>query len=166
MTRILIVCTGNVCRSPMAEGVLRSLVAREAWGDRVDVRSAGTWAAPGAAASANAVKVAGSAGVDIENHRSTPLTRSLIQGADLILCMEPAHVEEIVHADPAAAAKTFLLTLYADAEDGARTGVDDPIGGTEPEYLKTYREIEGLLRQSLPRIAALVRETSPDTVSE
>src|SRR5690606_1974306 len=94
--RILVVCTGNVCRSPMAEGILRDLLENEGLGDQVEVRSAGTWAVSGSPASENAVRVSADLGVDIEEHRSTPLSHALIHGANLILTMEPGHLEEIV----------------------------------------------------------------------
>lgn len=157
MYRILVVCTGNVCRSPMAEGILRDLLEDEGLGDQIEVRSAGTWAVSGSPASENAVKVAADSGIDIEEHRSTPLSHALIQGADLILTMEPGHLEEILVHMPEARGKAHLLPSYADPEHGSPRGVDDPIGGALFAYEQTYRELHRLLTAAVRRIIPEVR---------
>ena len=126
MYRILILCTGNMCRSPMAEGLLKSLLAKHQLSDSVEVRSAGTWASSGGAASANAVRVAAEHGIRLDAHRSTPLSRSLIEESDLILAMEPTHLEEVLTQGPEAEGRAHVLTTYADTEEG------DPIRTRPP----------------------------------
>jgi protein arginine phosphatase len=140
----------------MAEGILKSLLARHRVGGQVEVRSAGTWAVSGSAASTHGVAVASKHGVEIENHRSTPLSHSLIEDADLILTMEPAHVEEVLARVPEAESKTHVLTTFADPEDGDPGGVEDPFGGTEEAYEVTFGEIDHLLRVALPRILSRI----------
>jgi protein-tyrosine-phosphatase len=156
VVRILVICTGNVCRSPMGEGILKNLLHRQGLGERADVRSAGTWASAGAAASPNGVAVAARHGIRIENHRSTPLSRSLIREADLILTMEPAHLEEVLALDPEAEAKTSVLTTFVDPEQGDPGGVEDPFGGDEAAYEDTFEQIDHLLRVALPKILSLI----------
>jgi protein-tyrosine phosphatase len=142
----------------MAEGILRDLLEREGLGEEAEARSAGTWAVSGSPASENAVRASSELGIDIEEHRSTPLSRALVYGADLILTMEPGHLEEIVVHVPEARGKAHLLTSYADPENGSARGVDDPIGGDLAAYQHTCRELHELLTAAVPRIAAEVRE--------
>ena len=159
MFRILVVCTGNVCRSPMGEGILKHLLAQQGLADRVDVRSAGTWGSSGSAASDFAVRAAAEHGIRIESHRSSPLRRSLVREADLILAMEPAHLEEILVQEPDASDKAFLVTTFADAENGDPGGVEDPFGADLDSYRTTYEEVDHLLRLGLPRVLRMIQES-------
>lgn len=147
----------------MAEGLLKDRVAKAGLADRVTVRSAGTWAGFGQAASDHGVVIASQDGIDIAEHRSHPLTRELVAGADLILVMTPEHRADIIAGDPEAADRTYLLTLFADPEHGNEGGVDDPIGGDIHAYRQTYRELAGLIDAALPKIRALAvpEETAP-----
>jgi len=150
--RILVVCTGNICRSPMGEGILRHLLEEAGFAEQTEVRSAGTWAASGSAASANGVTAAAKHEVWIEEHRSSPLSHDLISDAALILCMEPAHVSEIVRIVPEAHDKTHLLTQYGSRDEGSPFGVEDPIGGTQEAYDTTFAELVGLMQVSMEKI--------------
>lgn len=157
MFRIMVVCTGNICRSPMGEGVLRALLEAEGLGDQIEVTSAGTWASSGMPASTNGVKTAAKQGIDLSGHRSSPLSPDRIRAADLVLTMEPAHRAEVLHVEPTVADRTHVLTLFADPVAGDPAGVEDPIGGDPIAYQATYDEIDGLLRKALPRIVGMVR---------
>lgn len=109
MTSILVVCTGNICRSPMAEGFLRDALVRR-FGERAPaVSSAGTMGWAGSPASPESVIAAGERGSDIEAHRARELGRSLIDDADLILCMAGEHREAVGEEVPQAARRTFTL---------------------------------------------------------
>src|SRR5690606_38943413 len=103
---LLFICTGNTCRSPMAEAIARAL-ASERGLDDVTVGSAGVSAVEGSAASDGATLVALERGLDLSLHRARPLTRELLEEADVVLAMGPPHAERAHFLG--AAPKTFLL---------------------------------------------------------
>jgi protein-tyrosine phosphatase len=109
MTSILVVCTGNVCRSPMAEGFLRKSLV-DVLGDAApDVTSSGTAGWEGSEAMPEAVAAAAELGVDISAHRARRLLPEMAETADLVLCMAREHVDAIVRSTPGLAARTFTL---------------------------------------------------------
>ncbi len=143
---ILLVCTGNTCRSPMAEATARRLLAErrglppdelEAAG--IVVRSAGVSAQAGAPASEEAVQAAGELGLDIARHRARPLTAELAEEADLIYCMTEGHCTAVVQMAPAAESKA--TTLLPDDD------IPDPIGQDLAAYQHCATAIEQGLRQ-------------------
>jgi protein-tyrosine phosphatase len=109
MASILVVCTGNVCRSPIAEGLLRSALVRRVGDDAPDVRSAGTMGWEGSGAMPESVEAAAERGLDIRSHVARALTPAFLDDADLILGMAEEHREEIDRVHPAAAERTFTL---------------------------------------------------------
>jgi protein-tyrosine phosphatase len=106
--RILLVCTGNICRSPMALGFLADRSGRLLDGALI-VRSAGTWARPGSPPTPEAEATAAERGIDISDHRSTPVSPDLIGWADLVITMTAEHRDEVLDMTPDAADRTFTL---------------------------------------------------------
>src|SRR5262245_12827780 len=109
MASILVVCTGNVCRSPIAEGLLRAAFETRLGTDAPAVSSAGTMGWSGSSAVPNSVDAAAERGVDISDHRARELSVRDIGAATLILGMSREHAEEVVAWAPDAASRTFTL---------------------------------------------------------
>jgi protein-tyrosine-phosphatase len=155
MYQILVICTGNTCRSPMAEAILRSLLPKELAG-LVRVVSAGTGAVEGIPATQLAAQVGAAGGADLSAHRSTRLTPKLVLSSDLILGMEPHHVEHARGLAPDAAVRIHLITERGAASGAASEGVLDPIGGSADQYRDTYNRIRSHLLGWIPVIREAV----------
>lgn len=155
--RVLMVCSGNTCRSPLAELALRAVLPAEL-AEWLDVASCGTGAADGLPASDGARRLARAEGLSLEEHRSRRLSRPLIDEANLVLAMEPAHLDAVLHLDPSRAADVHLLTAYA-AGASAREGapIPDPFGGGLERYRSVYRQIRDAVQAALPRLAESCR---------
>jgi len=153
VSRILFVCTGNTCRSPMAEAIARERLRARGWDD-VEVRSAGAGAFPGSSPSDGALRVAGRRGVSLEGHKAALLTRREVEWAELILTMSPSHLVRV--SELGGGGHASLLTAYAEGlEVAAGAGaIPDPIGGSDEEYAETYERLEGLIDKVLDRLGA------------
>ncbi len=143
---VLFVCTGNTCRSPMAEGILKSLLTERGL-DHVRIQSAGIGALNGMPPTPFAIEATRHWGVNISGHRARQLTRQMIAEAGLILAMSPEHVEYILKKDPGAEKKTYLIRAFPAAYSRSQEGINDPIGGTLEEYNQTYLELDEILRR-------------------
>src|SRR5437867_6355873 len=119
---ILFVCSGNIVRSPLAEGYLRKVFA-EIGVEDVSVSSAGTLGIEGSPADAGAVALALERGFDIRRHRSRGIDPRELSRADLIVVMERRHLEEIEEAGPSAATRVRMIREFETAEP--RTRVED-----------------------------------------
>ncbi len=138
--RILTVCTGNICRSPLAEAMLRLQLADEGRAGHAQVRSAGLGAVLGRRADDTVLYLAKTSPALLallEQHRSQPLTLTLTWWADLILVMEPRHARRVAELDPAATAKVRLLGQWTGQTIG------DPYLKHESVYRDAHSRIEG-----------------------
>ena len=151
MSAILMVCTGNVCRSPMAAGLLRQRLTREGLTGKYSVRSAGTWALDDRPASEHAVAVMAERGVDIADHSARTLRSADIAEADLILAMSREHEQMIVHTWPQYRWKVRLLSEMV----GKRRDVKDPYGLPIEEYRACASVIDDYLERGFERILEL-----------
>lgn len=132
--RILILCKGNICRSPFAEIYLRQAAQRENL--RLSISSAGLDAASGIAAYPIARTVAPRFGVNLDEHLTSALSEALVQKADIILVMEPDQIAALRHRFPCAEPKAFLLGHFA--AERPMTEIKDPYGGTQSEFEDCY----------------------------
>ncbi len=154
MPHILMVCTANICRSPVAEALLRQkLAAHKEMADNWTVSSAGTWALVGQPPSLLSQQLLQARGLNISQKRAQMVTRHLLQEADLVLCMGSRHVEALRLEFPESAPKLFLLSEMV----GLHYSVADPYGGPPEGYQAMVDEIDRLITAGLPRIISLAR---------
>lgn len=146
--KILFVCTGNTCRSPMAAGGLRALLKGKNI-ETIEVLSAGTHAATGSPATEYAMEAVKTWHGDLSDHRARPLTRELLEEVDLILVMSSSHYQIVNTMSPEAIDKTFMLKKFPEPGGGGE-GVNDPIGGSLDMYNQTFLEIGEELGRFLP----------------
>ena len=147
MKSVLFVCSANICRSPMAVGLLQAKVSDVDW----RIESAGVWAQPGYKAARNTLKVLKQRGIDLSVHRSQPITKELVQEFDLILTMESGHKEALRAAFPQDASRIYMLSEMA----GSRLDIIDPIGRTMADFEDTALEIDAFLDQGFAKIQSL-----------
>jgi protein-tyrosine-phosphatase len=144
----LFVCSGNTCRSPMAEAIGNAEIARRLripfesfHKSHVHSISAGVTARPGSPMTQEAVEALQSLSVAIKPHASRPLTAELVDGAEVVYCMSQSHRDAVLDIVPSAAAKTRCLDPDGD--------VDDPIGGGPDVYMSCARRIQALVSMRL-----------------
>ncbi len=151
--RLVLLCTGNTCRSPMAAAVFREELGDDA--AQVEVVSAGVSALDGQPASAGAREAARREGLDLSGHRSRRATAPLLRDADLVLVMEREHARAAVGlgAEPA---KVHVLSDWPEPGE-PELAVPDPFGGSPEAYEESLRRIRRHVRRIVPTVRAALR---------
>lgn len=143
--RILVVCVGNICRSPMAEAVLRNALKQK---EGITVESAGLGALVGSRPSRHSTELMAERELDISEHKARQLTPDMIRASDLVLVMESGHKRVISENDPAARGKVFRFCEW-QGED-----IPDPIGQPKTVYEEALEMIDRGTKDWVERIGA------------
>ncbi|MDQ3250279.1 MAG: low molecular weight phosphotyrosine protein phosphatase [Chloroflexota bacterium] len=143
MKRILLVCTANICRSPIAAGLLRARLATAGLAEGVEVRSAGVQALVGERASPVGVALLATRGIDISRHVASSVTEDDLQQADLVLVMSERHRQSLFHYSPADLYKVLLLSelVYKQFD------IADPYGQSKATYAATIALIDRIFER-------------------
>jgi RpiB/LacA/LacB family sugar-phosphate isomerase len=156
---ILFVCTGNTCRSPFAEVMMRKLVDNRYGENGVDIRvsSAGTYAFTGVTSPPDALKAAESFDVDLSTNKSRSIHLSIVEASDVVFCMTAQHRAHLVAKFPWYEDKFLVLKSYALGKSGKDSGepekfnIGDPIGQGPEVYREVYQDIKECLEKVLDR---------------
>ncbi len=152
---VLFVCTGNSCRSPMAEGIFRKELP-EAYRKKIDVFSAGTGAFDGSPPARFAIEVCAENNIDISAHRSQALREHHLRRADIVFVMEKEHLKFIHEIFPRFQENVFLLKHFdRDKKKRVHSDIADPIGRSKDFYRKIFAELQGEIRRIMPRLLQL-----------
>jgi len=150
---ILFVCTGNTCRSPMAEVIMRRKLEERRW-ENVATGSAGIAAVVGEPAAGNAITVANDEGLNLEGHGARLLTHDLVDWADLILVMSPSHLKGVELMG--GGQKTALVTEFEEGAASQGEPVEDPFGASLDAYRRTFRRLEEAISAVLDKIEPII----------
>ncbi len=153
--KILFVCTGNTCRSVLAEGYMTKF-CKDANINWIEIKSCGTAAMPTYKIPVVVLSLLKDEGIDVSSHIPTPINKFLVDGSDLILVMENVHKQEIMRRYQGCDSKLFLLKEFAGEKEN--TEIFDPIGQSEEIYIERANEIKETVKKAFDKILKSVRK--------
>jgi tRNA threonylcarbamoyl adenosine modification protein (Sua5/YciO/YrdC/YwlC family) len=160
---ITFVCSGNICRSPMAEAIMKKKIEKSKYSDVVEVGSAGTLNINNSHPTLEALDVAHTAGFDLTKHKSRGLVRSIIQQSNLIICMALDHIHYIQDNFPEYRSRARLLKQMNVERKLSNPSVPDPIGQSLDYYENVFKQISNEIGRVMPEIFKMVDEFLHDT---
>ena len=156
MSLIIFICTGNICRSPMAEWLLRAHFMNNSISD-IQVTSMGIKGLPSWPAADEAARICREHGVDLSAHRSRPLIPEELHGADFIFTMDLQQRGFLKGIFPKISSRTFLLGSWP-GKDNCKGEIADPYYGTDKDFRTTYAAIERHIRKIAPLIISELKK--------
>ncbi len=161
MSLVIFICTANMCRSPMAEGILKHRLSELARDD-ILVSSMGTHGVEGYSATELAIEVCRQNSIDISSHKSRHLIGGELASSDLIFVMEPVHKEFLNVFFPQVHQQTFLLGSWPGKES-RKEKIKDPVGGKYDAYQKAFQSLHYHINRIIPFILTRFPQSIPHT---
>lgn len=156
--QVTFVCSGNICRSAMAKGILSEVLSKTRFKDLIIVESAGTLKLASGPAHPLTVEIAAEHGIDLSTHQAKPISQAIVEQSDLLIAMAVNHYEFLRAHFPDHKEKIILLKEWHRSTKLANPSVADPIGHDRPFFEKTFREIQSEIKRILPYLFGEVKK--------
>jgi tRNA threonylcarbamoyl adenosine modification protein (Sua5/YciO/YrdC/YwlC family) len=149
---ITFICSGNICRSPIAEAILKKMISKTKYKSQVMIQSAGTLSIPTSAAHGFAVDICHDADIDLTHHLSRHVNEDFVKNSDIIFCMAQNHISYLVKNYPKYKSKFILLKQWQKPKLVSIPSIADPIGHEKDFFKSTFSEIHSELKRILPAL--------------